>query len=115
MNEPVDPTPGIRAVFIAAFLGGNASALAYMAVRGKLLEAVQSNPLAILGGFLGIGLVGMSAGAICGLALRLVLEKMGGAVAGWWLPLASAVAVSALLGLFVVHCLFSVYYLGSLK
>ena len=80
MSQPTpDPMPGIRAVLIAGFVSGNAVGLAYLTLEGHLSESLRLNPLALLGAILGVGIAGTLVGAVCGLFLRLRLEKQGAA------------------------------------
>jgi len=100
-----DPTSGIRAVLTGGFLSGNVGAFLYLVFQGFLLDAVM-NPLAVVGCFLGIGLIGMMAGAVFGLSLRLILTKLE-ANCGWRGPMALSMAVSGVLGLLIVHVIMS--------
>jgi hypothetical protein len=108
MNKSPDPTGGIRAVLVTGFVAGNVSALFYMATRGVLIEAIQLNPIAVLGGFLAVGLVGMITGTMCGLSLRLILERIAGASKSWWPPVLFAAVVSGAIGLLIVRLILGV-------
>jgi hypothetical protein len=110
MSDPPDPTPAIRAVLLTGFFSGNAVGLVYMAVRGVLLEAIQLNPLAVFGGFLFVGLLGLMVGAFSGLSLKLLLDKVSGDTAPWWMPAFVAGCFSALVGFYVTHGMTSFFW-----
>ncbi len=110
MNDRDDPRPVIRAVLLTGFFGGNVCGMLSMAARGVLLDGLRLNPFAMFGGFLGVGLVGMMFGAICGLSLRLVLERTGRAGAGRWTPVATAAVVSGFIGTVIVYSLVGLFW-----
>lgn len=109
MNDPHDPRPVIRAVLLAGFFGGNLCGMLYMAARGVLLEGLSLNPLAMLGGFLAVGLVGMMGGGMCGLALTLALEKSG-TRRFLWMPVVTAAVVSGVIGTVIVYALVGLFW-----
>jgi hypothetical protein len=100
-HEP-NPMPGIRAVLAAGFLSGNVFGVAYLVVSGRLIKIPLDLFvfLGFLGGFMGIGVIGMMTGALCGLTLRLVSERQNPS-AGWRLPVLVAATASGLLGLWI--------------
>ena len=104
LNEP-DPTPGIRLVILGGFLGANAGSFLSLVARGYVSE-VLVNPLAIFGGFMGIGLLGAMVGSISGLSLRLLLERLKLAI-GWHLPVVLAIIAAAMLGFAVTDSILS--------
>ena len=102
MSEPVDSNPivGSRAVFIAGFLTGNVCGLVYLGVGGHLWESVSLNPIALIGAFLGIGLVGTLIGGMSGLALKLLLDAQM-VTRGWLAAVIIAGLTSGLTGLLI--------------
>ena len=108
-NHDSDPVPGIRAVLLAGFLSGNAFGLLYLTFTGHLLESLWLNPLALVGAILGIGLVGVTIGAMCGLSLRLLLGEQK-AKDGWLLPSLVAGAASAASGLWIAYMLVAMVF-----
>jgi hypothetical protein len=106
MSEPLDPNPipGIRAVFLAGFLTGDLCGLVYLAIIGHLWESILLNPLALIGAFLGIGLVGTMIGGVSGLSLGLLLGAHKGTV-GRQVPFVVAGMTSAATGLLITRYL----------
>lgn len=97
-----DPTPAIRVVFLASFVSANLAGAIYLLANGYAGDAI-ANPLAVLGGALGVGLAGMMLGGVCGLALRLLLARAR-SDASWGVPIVAPVAVAGALG-FVVQAI----------
>jgi hypothetical protein len=110
MHERDDPRPVIRAVLLAGFFSGNLCGVVYMVARGVFVEGLRLNPLAMLGGFLGVGLLGMMGGALCGLSLRLVLERTGRLASGRWTPVVIAALASGFVGLVIVYALVGILW-----
>jgi hypothetical protein len=87
-------------VFLAGFFTGNACGLLYLGVTGHPWESVTLSPLALVGAFLGVGLVGAMIGGVCDLSLRLLLGE-GKTTAGWQAPAVVAGVASATIGLWI--------------
>ncbi|MSQ96742.1 MAG: hypothetical protein EXR98_19610 [Gemmataceae bacterium] len=107
--EDSNPVPGIRGVFIAGFFSGNISGLTYLTINGHLIDSVTLNPIALIGAFLGIGLVGAMLGGLSGLSVKLLRGAMK-AKDGWHIPVAVAAAVSATVGLLISWPLIAVLF-----
>lgn len=64
----------IKYILIAGFGCGIVAASVNMGLTGTLSYAAQANPIALLGGALGLGMAGLFVGSFFGLGLKLVLE-----------------------------------------
>ncbi len=104
IKEPSDPRPWIRAVVGTGFLSGNVVVGIYLWLFHDL-EVLFSNPGAIIGGFLGLGLLGMAAGTITGLFSKLVLDQVTDSPKTWWIALAISFLFSSAIALLVVNFL----------
>ena len=102
---------GLRAVFLAGFLSGPLSAALFMLASGVLLQSIVLDPIAVLGGGFGIGLMGLACGNCCGLLARLLFKDDKKTAGGWRLPIVLSCGVSALIGLLLAICIFGM--LGS--
>jgi hypothetical protein len=98
--------PGIRAVLVTGCLSGNLVGLALLTFEGHLSESLRLNPIALLGAILEVGIAGMLVGAVCGLFLRLRLEKQGAADV-WQGPVVVSAAASALVGFLIANAAIS--------
>lgn len=104
MDDSPHPNPlsGFRTLYLSGFLSGNVCGLWYLAFTGHLPELVSLNPLAFLGVFFLLGLVGMQLGALCGLVFRLCLEKLK-AKDRWRSTVIVATTVSGAFGLLIAY------------
>ena len=94
MKNADDPQPWIYAIFATGFLSGNFVVLLWLVLDHGLPELADWGWALYLGGFLGFGLLGMAAGSVGGLFIKLVCERVTGeARAGGW----PAVVTSGLL------------------
>ncbi len=99
MSENLEGTPHVRNVLLTSILTSVFSGLAYVAIRGQLLVWLMSNPLAVIGGVLGVGLVGMWIGTFCGLSFKMLMCER----AGRYVPVLISGGASAVAGLLIAY------------